>query len=201
MQFVVIYSYCKACGKNETFATEKYLFRGIIMSYYIAQICGILVTLGVILTMQLKKKKQMFIVSVLVNALSAANILLLDGFSSGVVVMFVAILQLTLSLLHEKKGTESGTVEKIIFLVLYVAGGIIGYTSPLDILSTVAAVFYMLAVFQKKEQNVRLMLLVNLSLWTVYHSILGSTAVFAQIAGIVSSLIALYRFRKNGKTD
>lgn len=171
------------------------------MSYYIAQFCGILVTVGVVLTMQLKKKKQMLIVSVAVNALSAANILLLDGFSSGVVVMFVAILQLLFSIWHEKKGTESGTAEKIVFLALYIAGGVIGYTSPLDILSTVAAVFYMLAVFQKKEQNIRLMLLVNLSLWTIYHSILGSTAVFAQIAGVISSLTALYRFRKNGKTS
>ena len=171
------------------------------MSYYIAQFCGILVTVGVVLTMQLKKKKQMLIVSVAVNALSAANILLLDGFSSGVVVMFVAILQLLFSIWHENKGTESGTAEKIVFLALYIAGGVIGYTSPLDILSTVAAVFYMLAVFQKKEQNIRLMLLVNLSLWTVYHSVLGSTAVFAQIAGVISSLTALYRFRKNGKTS
>jgi hypothetical protein len=166
------------------------------MKYYIAQFLGILVTIGVILTLQLKKKKQMLVVSVFVNAFSAANILLLDGFNSGVVVCSVAVLQLFLSLWHEHKNTEAGTAEKIIFLILYAAGGLLGYKIPMDLLSTVAAVFYMLAVFQKKEQNIRLMLLVNLSLWTVYHGVLGSTAVFAQIAGIISSLIALYRFRK-----
>ena len=169
------------------------------MSYYIAQIFGILVTLGVILTLQLKKKKQMLVVSVIVNALSAANILLLDGFNSGVVVCCVAVVQLFFSIWHEVKNTEVTTAEKVVFLILYAAGGLMGYKIPLDLLSTVAAVFYMLAVFQKKEQNIRLMLLVNLSLWTVYHSILGSTAVFAQIAGIISSLIALYRYRKTNK--
>lgn len=170
------------------------------MKYYIAQFLGILVTLGVILTLQLKKKKQMLVVSVLVNAFSAANILLLDGFNSGVVVCCVAVFQLFVSIWHEYKNTESGTAEKVIFLILYAAGGLMGYKIPLDLLSTVAAVFYMLAVFQKKEQNIRLMLLVNLSLWTVYHSILGSTAVFAQVAGIISSLIALYRYRNSAKT-
>ena len=169
------------------------------MSYYIAQVFGILVTLGVILTLQLKKKKQMLIVSVIVNALSAANILLLDGFNSGVVVCCVAVLQLFFSIWHEVKNTEVSTAEKVVFLIFYAAGGLMGYKIPLDLLSTVAAVFYMLAVFQKKEQNIRLMLLVNLSLWTVYHSILGSTAVFAQIAGIISSLIALYRYRNTNK--
>ncbi len=169
------------------------------MKYYIAQFLGVLVTLGVILTLQLKKKKQMLVVSVLVNALTAVNILLLDGFNSGVVVCLVAVLQLLISIWHEYKKTESGNAKKIFFLVLYATGGLLGYKIPLDLLSTVAAIFYMLAVFQKKEQNIRLMLLVNLSLWTVYHGILGSTAVFAQIAGIISSLIALYRYRNTDK--
>ena len=169
------------------------------MTYYIAQFLGVLVTLGVILTLQLKKKKQMLVVSVFVNAFTAINILLLDSFNSGVVVCLVAVLQLLLSIWHEYKQTESGNAEKIVFLILYAAGGLLGYKVPLDLLSTVAALFYMLAVFQKKEQNIRLMLLANLSLWTVYHGILGSTAVFAQVAGIISSLIALYRYRNTNK--
>ena len=169
------------------------------MKYYVAQVLGILVTIGVILTLQLKKKKQMLTVSVIVNAMSAANILLLDGFNSGVIVCSVAVLQLLFSLWHEAKGTDASLAEKIVFLILYVAGGAIGISQPIDLLSIIAAFFYMLAVFQKKEQNIRLMLLVNLSTWTVYHTIIGSTAVFAQIAGLISSLIALYRYRKSGK--
>ena len=169
------------------------------MSYWIAQIFGVLVTIGVIITLQMKKKKQMLIISVIVNALSAANILLLDGFNSGVIVCCVAVFQLLFSIWHEFKQTEVSLAEKIVFLILYVGGGVIGIKAPLDILSTVAALFYMLAVFQKKEQNIRLMLLINLSTWTVYHGILGSTAVFAQIAGIISSLIALFRYRKSAE--
>ena len=166
------------------------------MVNYIAQFFGILVTAGVIINQQLKKKKQMLILSVFVNIFSAINILLLDGFNSGVIVCLVAVLQLLVSIWHEFKGTQSGTVEKIIFLILYLGGGIIGINNPIDLLSTFAALFYMLAVFQKKEQHIRMFLLVNLSTWTVYHTIIGSTAVFAQIAGIISSLIALYRYRK-----
>ncbi len=171
------------------------------MSYYIAQFLGILVTAGVIITQQLKKKKQMLVVSVFVNIFSAANILLLDGFNSGVIVCLVAVFQLLMSIWHEHKNTDVKLAEKIIFLILYVGGGILGINNPIDLLSTFAALFYMLAVFQKKEQHIRLMLLVNLSTWTVYHTILGSTAVFAQIAGIISSLIALYRYRNKDKTE
>ena len=141
----------------------------------------------------------MLILSIFINVMSAANILLLDGFNSGVTVCLVAVVQLFVALWHEKKNTDVSLAEKIIFLVLYVAGGAMGYAEPIDILSIGAAVFYMLAMFQKKEQHIRAMLLVNLSTWTVYHAIIGSTAIFAQIAGIISSLIALYRYRKTDK--
>lgn len=166
------------------------------MSYYIAQIFGILVTVGAIISLQMKNKKHMLIVSAVVNILAALNILLLDEFSSGVIICFVAVLQIIVSLLHEHKQTEVSLPEKIIFFVLYVIGGALGFKAWIDILSIIAAVLYMLAMFQKKEQNIRLFLLGNMATWTVYHAVLGSTAIFAQLAGIVSSLIALYRYRK-----
>ena len=166
------------------------------MKYYIGQFLGLVVTAGAILTLQLKNKKQMLTVSAVVNILAALNILLLDEFSSGVIINFVAVLQILLSFWHERKGTEVPLAEKIVFLLLYVGGGAMGFEKWIDLLSIVAAVFYTLAMLQKKEQHIRLLLLANMVTWTAYHSVLGSTAVFAQLAGIISSLIALYRYRK-----
>ena len=167
------------------------------MAYYIGQIVGILVTVGAIVNMQLKKKKHMFILSIVVNILSALNILLLDKVvSSGVIICLVAVVQIIVAYIHDKKQTDVHVAEQIIFFVLYVAGGLLGFKTWIDILSIIAAALYMFAMFQKKEQHIRLFLLGNMATWTVYHAVLGSTAIFAQIAGIISSLIALYRYRK-----
>lgn len=164
--------------------------------YYIGQVIGILVTIGAIVNLQLKKKKHMLLLSAVVNILAALNILLLDEFSSGVIINLVAVLQIFVALWHEKKQTDVNLAEKIIFFILYVAGGMLGFKTWIDILSIVAAALYMFAMFQKKEQNIRLFLLGNMATWTVYHAVLGSTAIFAQIAGIISSVIALIRYRK-----
>ena len=164
--------------------------------YYIGQIVGILVTIGVIINLQLKKKQHMYILSIIMNILSALNILLLDGFSSGVIICLVADIQIVLAILHDKKQTEVHLAEKIIFFVLYVAGGLLGFKTWLDVLTIIAAALYMFAMFQKKEQHIRMFLLGNMATWTVYHAILGSTAIFAQIAGIISSVVALVRYRK-----
>ncbi len=164
--------------------------------YYIAQFFGILVTAGVILNLQLKSKRQMLILSIVINLLSSLNVLLLDGFTSGMIICAVAVLQLIMQLWHDHKGTETKVPEMIFFSILYVGGGIIGFEKWIDILAIIAAVLYMTAMFQKKEQRIRLILLANLSTWTVYHAILGSTAFFAQVAGIISSVVALVRYRK-----
>ncbi len=168
------------------------------MNYVIGQVLGIIVTVGAIITLQLKNKKQMLLVSAAVNILAALNILLLDAFSSGVIINLVAVLQIVLSLRHEKKNTDVTLPEKAVFLLLYILGGALGFKTPIDILSIVAAVFYMLAMFQKKEQRIRLFLMGNMISWTIYHAVLGSTAIFAQLAGIISSVIALIRYRKKG---
>ena len=160
------------------------------------QAIGILVTIGAIINLQLKKKQHMYILSIIVNILSALNILLLDGFSSGVVICLVADIQIAMAIWHDKKQTQAKLPEQIIFFALYVAGGLLGFNTWIDILSIVAAALYMFAMFQKKEQNIRLFLLGNMATWTIYHAILGSTAIFAQLAGIVSSVIALIRYRK-----
>ena len=170
--------------------------------YIAGQIVGILVTITVIVIQQLKRRQQILWASVFVNILGALNVLLLDGkLGSGVTVNFVAIAQILVALWHEKKNTKESLIEKIIFLALYVGVGVMSYTGPLDILAILAAVFYMVAMLQKKEQNIRLCLLANMTSWTIYHGILGSTGIFAQIAGIVSALIALYRYRKKDKTE
>lgn len=169
--------------------------------YIAGQIVGVLVTITVIIIQQLKKRTQILWASVLVNVLGALNVLLIDGkLGSGVTVNFVAIAQILVALWHEKKNTKESLMEKIIFLILYVGVGAMSYTGPLDILAILAAVFYMVAMLQKKEQNIRLCLLANMTSWTIYHGILGSTGIFAQLAGIVSALIALYRYRKKDKT-
>lgn len=169
------------------------------MDYYIGQAIGILVAIGVVINLQLKEKRHMLLFAILTNVLSALNIILLGQAGSGVVIIAVAIVQILFALWHDKKGTEANLIEKIVFFVLYVAGGALAYKSPLDLLSIVAAVCYMFAMFQKKEQNIRLFLLANMSSWTIYFIIIKSTAVFAQVAGIISSIVAICRYRKNQK--
>ena len=168
------------------------------MQYYFGQGLGLLVIVGVIISLQMKKKWQILTVSILVNLLSVGNILLLDRFNSAVLVNLLACVQIPVSIWHDRRKIPVSIWEKVIFFTLYMVLCVLGYHKPLDLFSFLASILYMLSVFQQKEQLVRLFLLGNMTTWAVYHFILGSTALFAQLAGITSSLIAIIRYhRKN----
>ncbi len=169
------------------------------MNEIIGQVLGVIVTIIAIIVLQLKKRNQILWMSILVNIIGGLNVFFLENFqfTSGIIVNVVAVLQIIVSLIHEKKGTEEKNYEKVIFFILYVGCGILTYHSFIDIFAIVAAVFYMLAMSQKKEQRIRIFLLANMTSWTIYHAYLRNAGIMAQIAGIISALIALYRYRKN----
>ena len=150
-----------------------------------------------ILMFQLKNKTHMLFVNIISNAAVAINVLFIKNeFNSGVIICLIAIVQIIVSHIHDKKGTEVPLIEKIIFLVLYIGGGLVGLTGPKEILPIIAAVFYMLAMFQKDPQKIRYILLGNMASWVIYFISPFSTSIFAQIAGIISSLIGILRYRK-----
>ena len=125
----------------------------------------------------------------------------ISSFFISAIICLIAIVQIIASYIHDKKGTVVPLLEKIIFLVLYIAGGLVGLTGPKEILPIIAAVFYMFAMFQKDPQKIRYILLGNMSSWVIYLLFPFNTSIFAQIAGIISSLIGIYRYRKKKETE
>ena len=65
----------------------------------------------------------------------------------------------------------------------------------LELLPIIGALMLMLSVFAKTEQKTRLFLLFNGASWLVYTIIVGSTAFFTALIAIISSSIALIKYR------
>lgn len=169
------------------------------MTYWIAQFFGVLVAVGAVCAMQLKNKKYIMWLSGAVNIFASINIMLLEGFNSGVIINWVATVQLVVSLYHDRKGTDLSVAEKIVFLAAYIGCGLLGFHRALDLLPIIAVIFYMIAFLQKDEQKLRIFMLGNAATWTVYHGLIGSVAMVAQIANGCSAIVALYRYYNQKK--
>ena len=174
------------------------------LTYLIAQAFGIFATLCCFAMPLFKRKWQMLMVNIGGNLFFILNLLLLGLHETGdlfanataMIVNVVSLVQVLISYYHVKKGTPVTTVENILFLLLYVGMGFMGYNRILDLLPIVASVFNMLAVFQKDEQKTRYLVLFNASIFCLYYIILRSTSMFAELLAVITTVIALVKYRK-----
>lgn len=173
------------------------------MLYYIAQAFGILATLCCFAMPLFKRKWQMLLINVASNLFFILNLLLLGANegslflnSTAMIVNLVSLVQVLISYYHVQKQTAVTKAENIIFLLLYVGMGFIGFHRALDLLPIIASVFNMLAVFQKDEQKTRYLVLFNASIFCTYYIIIGSTSLLAELMAVITTVIALVKYRK-----
>lgn len=179
--------------------------------YLFAQALGIIATVLCIINPFFKKKWQMLINIAVVNLFMAINFLILNDFTIGsaIILNVVAIAQAIVNYVHTLKNQTPPLVEKILFTVLYVGGGMLGllnatsfapfdniWLTLLELLPVIGAVFNMLSVFAPTEQTMRKFALANVCIWSIYTGILLSTSFFAEFLSVISTSIALYKYKK-----
>ena len=173
------------------------------LNYIIAQAFGIFATICCFAMPLFKRKWQMLLINVAGNLFFILNLLLLGahsgdwlGNATAMIVNLVSLVQVLISYWHVRKGTPVTKPENIIFLLLYVGMGFIGFNRALDLLPIVASVFNMLAVFQKDEQKTRILILFNASIFCLYYIIIGSTSLLAELLAVITTVISLIKYRK-----
>ena len=174
------------------------------MIYYIAQAFGIFATLCCFAMPLFKQKWQMLMITIGSNLFFILNLLFLGLHETGnlftnataMLVNLVSLVQVLISYWHVKKNSPVSNLENVLFLLLYVGMGFMGFNRALDLLPIVGSVFNMLAVFQKDEQKTRYLVLCNASIFCAYYIILGSTSLLAELMAVITTVVALIKYRK-----
>ena len=166
------------------------------MAYYIGQALGLVATVCCFVTPLMKKKWQMLVIVAAANLLFALNLILINQVSSAIYLYFVAIVQAAVSYWHVHKDKPVTKAENVVFLLLYVACGAIGFKRALDLLPIVGAVFNMLATFQPDEQKTRVLILLNAVCFFIFCAAVGSTSMFAELLAMITTIIAMVKYRK-----
>jgi len=169
------------------------------MLYIIGQALGVVSAVCSLILPMLKKKSQMLVMTMFTNGLVALNLIMIDQFGSAVLIHSLAVVQAIVSLRHVQKDTAVTKAEGGAFLLLYIACGLLGYKSLIDVLPIVGCLFNMLATFQRDVHKTRILILINVSTFLIYYLIVGSTSALMVGSTIVTTLIAMIRDRKHAK--
>ncbi len=175
--------------------------------YLLGQVCGVIGTIITIIQPQFRSKVQILICGIFVNTMSCLNFALIGQTGSAAFLCLIAIVQSLISIWHERHGTKVSSFESILFFFLYVGFGLFGMISAegfvwkiswknaLELLPIIGALMAMLSVFAKGEQKTRVFLLLNGAAWVVYTAIIGATTFFTSAASLISTMIALWKYR------
>lgn len=171
--------------------------------YFTGQLCGIAATIITILQPHFRTKTQISLCCIWVNTLNGLNFALLGQTGSALALCLVAVLQASLSILHEKSGHPISGWESGLFCFLYIGAGLLGlftgdsgHITPLAFLPMLGALMLMLSIYAGSEQKTRAFLLLNSLAWIVYTALLRSTVFFSCLASLCSSAMALWKYRK-----
>lgn len=144
-----------------------------------------------------KKKWQMLVSSAAANLFIAINVFILLGrVNSAIIMNIVAIIQIGFSMFHVLKEKPVTIAENVIFMSAYIVLGSLGIKSALDIIPIFGAALFMVSVFQRDEQKSRMIALGNAGIYFVYYLIISSASLFSEVVAIVTTCIALYKYRK-----
>ena len=176
--------------------------------YILGQVLGLIGTAITIATPQFRTKIQILFCNALVNTMNALSFAMLGQSGSAVYLCLIAIVQSFVSMWHERKRSAVSAFETLLFFSLYAGFGFYGMVSSdgfvwaitihnlLQLLPIIGAVMLMFSVFAKGEQKTRFFLLLNGAAWLIYTAAIGSTVFFTSIASIVSTMTALWKYRK-----
>ena len=162
--------------------------------FIVAQIFGILIIITNVLSMQMKKKKQIILMFILANLFSAINFILLESYS-GAIICFFAIIQTYINEIFENKNQQVPKIIIGIYIIISITLGAITFRNIIDILPIICSILYTITIIQSKEKNIRKITLINMVIWLVYDIVYHAyTAAISDIMMTISALIGIYKF-------
>ena len=154
----------------------------------ISQICGIIVCIAAIVSMQLKNVKYILVCQLICNGLGALSYVL-DGGFTGCGIYLIAILQSVVYYLLRQKQKNTPALLSVCFGVAYLICSLVLFKDYRDMFSMVAALTCAAALSQSKSSMYRFFMLLNGAIWLTYDVTIGASLGMA-VSHIVTTLSA-----------
>ena len=155
-------------------------------------IIAIFTTLFAVAGMQFKSMRIILVSQIIANGLLATQAII-GGTASASITVFVAIVQTVISFVYTSSGKGFPIWLTSIFIVVYTAVTIVCFKTGFDLLILFAAVFFALAVVQKKSSICRFCSLVNCLLWLSYDIAVMPSGIITHVVIVSFTLAAIIR--------
>lgn len=165
-------------------------------TYIIAQIFGLLATVSMIASVQFKNKAHILILMIANAIIFTISFILLEAYSGAAVCVLGIFISSTIFFV-ERAGHRVRWPLIVIFALAEVIAIILTFQTPWDILPGIGTGFWLASLLQSDENRLRWLMIINGITWVAYDiAIMAYTTMLGDIFLIISSAIALARYRK-----
>lgn len=169
------------------------------MEFWFSQICGLIVSVAAIVSMQLKGIRGVLVCQLICNGVGAVSYILLGGFS-GCGIYLVALGQAIVYFCFRVKDKKAPVAVAILFILLYLLCAASTYHSPVDLIAAAAALTCAFSLIQEKPSLYRIFMLANGVIWMVYDVNVGAYAmILSHLATALSAGVGIVRLDLKSK--
>ena len=163
----------------------------ITLIYIISQVLGICGFIVSLIAFHRKEKKTILKTSILSNILDLIHYILLGAYS-GAITKVLAMLRNYFVILKERHPKLSNIFYLIMFIILYLLASVITYDGILSVLPLLAALIYVIVLWNGNEQQVRIAAFFGYFLWLTYNIfVLSIAGIISDVVSIISVFIAI----------
>lgn len=164
-------------------------------NFIIAQVFGVLGIIANVSSMQFKKRKQILAALLCLNLFSALNFIFLNKLSSAYISLF-AVIEIIINYLFESRKKEVPKPLVALYAVISIILGSLNFTGLIDLLPIACAILFCITIVIKKEQHIRVAMLLTQLLWFIFDISVGAYVFsLSNLFAIVSTLIAIRHYR------
>lgn len=169
-------------------------------TFWFSQICGIIVSIAAIISMQINNISHILLCQLICNGVGAVSYITVGGLS-GCGIYLVALAQVIIYYILRKKYNKAPLWIAVCFICAYIACSLATYSNTTDLISASAALTCALSLVQEKPSRYRLFMLLNGLIWMVYDFRVGAyTMIISHVITALSAGIGIIRLdlkRKN----
>lgn len=169
----------------------------------LAQIMGLMASITMIISIQIKDKKNIYLMlNILAKILYGINFTLLGAYSATM----TQLIGLVITIVAYGYTKKERTIPKwliVVFIIVTLVGGIFTYDNLYSLMAIGCGITYALIITSKNMKAIRKLNILQALLWTIYDLIVCAyTACISSAFVLISTLIAIFRYdRKNSKKE
>lgn len=171
------------------------------MQFILAQICGAIVLVFMVISVQFKTKEKIVMCSVLGNVFAAIQFFLL-GALTGAVISVINTIRCLIFYLYKKKDIKPSFVILIIFEIIAIISGITSWQDIWSLIPIIVTIIYTYGLWQDNVKIIRITTGMAGFGWTIYDIVVRAyVGAVQETCQLISAIIALYKNRNTKEKE